>query len=360
MKTLHLHLLRQTLATLGLTVLVFTFVLLLGNILKDVLDLLATGRASLGTVFRSILLLIPFALAFALPIGMLTAALLVFGRFSADNELTAILAGGISLFRAVQPILLLAVVMSGVCAWFNTEVGPRCRVEFKTLQGEAIRERGREWLTGGRYLEFGTLTLYARTIEGDHLRDVLAYQVRDGERVLDVLAPTGELTFASNGLPATLTLRNMQGIMQLGGEWQSVYAASWPTNLSGFRLNDSSPIKLGNMTFGQLRRELATRRAEGGEVTPIIVQLHRQASFSLACIGFTLVGIPLGIRAHRRETNIGIALALVLMLAYYSFIALGLALQSRPHLHPQWILWMPNVLFQSVGAWLLWRANRGI
>jgi len=74
-RTLHLHLLRETLATLLVTVAVFTFVLLLGNILKDVLDLLASGRASLALVARSILLLIPFALAFALPIGMLTADL---------------------------------------------------------------------------------------------------------------------------------------------------------------------------------------------------------------------------------------------------------------------------------------------
>ena len=119
MRTLHRHLLGETLATLLVTVAVFTFVLLLGNILKDVLDLLASGRASLLLVGRSILLLIPFALAFALPIGMLTAALLVFGRLSADGEITALRAGGISLVSSVAPVVGLRILLSGLCLAFN-------------------------------------------------------------------------------------------------------------------------------------------------------------------------------------------------------------------------------------------------
>jgi lipopolysaccharide export system permease protein len=114
-----------------------------------------------------------------------------------------------------------------------------------------------------------------------------------------------------------------------------------------------------NLTASELRAvklQLAKERAD--ITTPIRVHIHRQVAFSFACFGFTLVGIPLGIRVHRRETNVGIAIALLLAGVYFSMVLLAQSLDTQPQYVPYLIVWMPNFIFQAVGAVLLWRANR--
>ena len=179
MRTLHLYLTRETLATLLMTVLVFTFVLLLGNLFKEIAALIASGQVAPGFLLKAIGLLIPYVLVFSLPIGMLTATLLVFGRFSADHELTAARAGGISLLSLSAPVLAIGVLMSALSGWMNLQVAPQCRVAYKTMLFEYGLENTAALLTEKGFTDFPDHRVYGGSISGTFSGwDVSVYAAR--------------------------------------------------------------------------------------------------------------------------------------------------------------------------------------
>lgn len=520
MRTLHRHLLQEMIASIGVAVMVCTGLLLLGNLLKEILALLMTGQATLWLVVRGIGLLIPFVLTFALPMGALTAALLVFGRLSADQELTAARANGISLMALALPVVLLSLGLCGLCGWINLELAPRCRVAYKDLFREIAREHARTLIPPGRFVtEYPGFVIYADRVQGDDLEDVLFFQIKDGMRVRDVRAPRARLAFVEERRELSLTFFNArilewvprrpapppaaiptpeaappteetalpsdgepapdpegsgdavepgspdasvvagaaasvaeeasmagvvaadegpgegpddvevgapgvvpvaEGVSAVAQTEGTVSAAAEPGGAPG-KASEAAPLtadtgavepavvagdavaaaepvvggaavpaeeggwwlsitsgdaqasvtlpaemvregmpQLKHMTWRQLwaeRRELQRLGLE--DLTPLEVQLHRQAAFSFATFGFVLIGIPLGVRAHRRETSVGVAVAIGLVLIYYAFLVVAQAFETQVEAAPWIIVWMPNALFQLAGGWLLWRVNRG-
>ncbi len=391
------------LATLLLTVAVFAFVVLLLNVLKDVLPLLLSGHVSLWLIGKAVVLLLPFACVYALPMGFITATLLVFGRFSADLELTAARAGGISLLALVSPVLLLSLLCCVFSAWFNLDLGPRSRVAFVDLRYELTGDIANAVIPEGQLIH--DIPGYAFSVEkndnGD-LQNVVIYRLQNETNVdATIMAEHARLTYESAKNQFIFNLTNVQMVA-----YENVNSVFSTPAYSCILTNDkasrhSAKPGLSDMTFIQLQQELlenerlnfstAGPRTNGPVKIPgmgqalatnatpaeakaffklaeknrlsqaeeIRVVMHQQVAFSFASFAFTLVGIPLGIRVHRRETNVGIFIALILVGIYYLFIMTAQSLAGHPELRPHLILWIPNFLFQIIGTVLLWRANRG-
>ncbi|MFO1488492.1 MAG: LptF/LptG family permease [Verrucomicrobiota bacterium] len=387
MKTLHGYLLRQILATLLMTAMIFTFVLLLVNGLRELLPLL--GQVSVWLVFKAFLLLIPFLWSFALPMGMLTATLMVFGRFSADQELTAARAGGVSLVSLVSPVLFLSLLLCGVSLLVNLEIAPRCKVAYNSLRDASKLDFvSNLQLPAGQYIKYiPNYIIWIGKNDKGSLEDVRILQYKNETNLeVSVRAPRGRFEVDRTNQVAVLKLYDTKTVLVESETTASGGEVNINFDLSQAGKGYKRRPSLTDMTFSQLREEIRqlesasnitfpTNKLTAAETQlrklqlqrqlkelgePARVQLHRQVAFSFACFGFTLLGIPLGIRVHRRETNIGIAMALGLVALYYALIIVGDALNTRPELAPHLLMWVPNFLFQSVGAVLLWRANRGV
>jgi lipopolysaccharide export system permease protein len=239
-------------------------------------------------------------------------------------------------------------------------------------------------LVEGRYItEFPGWTLYIGRRRGENeFADVLLTETRKEQLVRRIRARRASVAVDAATRQVVFRLFDAEVFTRAGGlapglpagegtpgppaaaelDWgMAIFDEAPPVrlDLSGSHPLEAKP-KYSEMNFTQLRAERRDLQLQGIDPTPVLVNLHRQVSFSFACFSFTLVGIPLGIRGHRRETSFGIAAALLLTAVYYSFIVLGQALETSSHLLPHLLVWVPNFLFQGIGAWLLCRANRGL
>ena len=325
---------------------------------------------------------------------MLTAALLVFGRFSAEQELTAARASGISLISLITPVLLLSVAVSGLCAWLNFDIAPACRMAYKELLYQAGVERPASLLQSGETTRFGDheilheIFVGKRHADGTNFDNIIVSQFdRNGQLEELIQGATGTIVPDLAHQQIILDLQDARSMRHHSDGWRPELdhgEATFTIKVQS-QAHKAVPLPISDMTFRQLLEErdkiergMADSPAAGKSreqlletqrklremtsdmTTPVLVYLHRMVAFSFACIGFTLVGIPLGIRGHRRETSVGVATALVLMLIYYSFIVLGQAWADHAERAPYLIVWLPDFIFQAVGAVLLWRANRGL
>jgi lipopolysaccharide export system permease protein len=266
-------------------------------------------------------------------------------------------------------------------ALVNLEIAPRCRVAYRGLIDSLRIGFLNAQIPEGRVVkDFPGYIFYVGKDRKGDLTDVIVYLA---DKDTTVHAPRGRLDVDLTNQVINLRLYDSKSLTE--GRAGNVGDTLLQIPLTPLGKSNSRP-KITDMTFLQLLDELRdldrrmdiaeplkalsaeqlrARKAEWQRqrkdlTSPVRVQIHQQVAFSFACFGFTLVGIPLGIRVHRRETNVGIALALMLVAIYYGFIVVGKALDTRPEFAPHLIVWLPNFVFQAVGAVLLWRANRGV
>jgi lipopolysaccharide export system permease protein len=160
-----------------------------------------TTRQTVITLFLSIgvftfVLLLPTVLSFSLPMAMLTTALLVFGRMSADNPVTAGRASGAGLGRVAAPVILLSALMGAICHYMNTTLAPECRFKFRTL-----------------FLEMGTTQPMA-LIEADaYIRDFPGYVIYVGRKKENIIEDVTLYALDTNGNVIS-SLRAQKGLVK--------------------------------------------------------------------------------------------------------------------------------------------------
>ena len=89
-----------------------------------------------------------------------------------------------------------------------------------------------------------------------------------------------------------------------------------------------------------------------------LTEINKRAAYAFASIAFALLGIPLGIRAHRSEKTIGFLICLALIALHYSLIILVETFKENYSLYPYLCIWFPDILFVIAGLFFMWRNHK--
>ena len=379
MKILDRYVLRQVLGTSIFGVAILSVVLVLGQVFKSLLELLINHNAPLDLILSFIAYIVPFSLTFTIPWGFLTAILLVFGKMSAENELIALRSSGVSVPRICATVFLLAAVFAGICLWINVEVAPRAQVKMKDALSNIATNNPLAMFGSDKVInEFPGRKIYIEHNDGPELRNIVVYEKDDESFPVNII-------FARRGVLKT-DPEHSQLLLNLFNAQYETRNKEDPSNLMKISLGNTAeettiPIPLqelydkakkkkglSTMTVSELQDRLKTNHAKSAskedkkraasELSAAKTEVSKRFSFSLASFAFALIGVPLAITAHRKETTAGFLISLVVAFVYFIFILVADAVKENPKAHPELLIWLPNVLFIGLGLWLFYKLSR--
>lgn len=392
---------RQIVTATLIAVAVLSIVMVLGNVLKRLLNLPSEVLRDMpgAMLARFIGYAMAASLPFTVPWALLTAVLLVFGRLSADNELLAMRMAGRSFLRLCAPVFALALALSGLCFWINLHLAPLAQTEIVRLPTLVAAANPKALLAEDQIIDqIDDFILYIGSKKGDdRLEDFQMLRLNDDKEPAGYMMAR-RVRLDEDAAGGGLELKLEDGIYIARDEEKEGDKESGPDNV--FRIRP--PIPFGefsqSMTFRRLQDKLervkprmmgtgalqerleavetlartsppeeagadAKKKKDGPkpevEASALRTEINRRFSFSLACLVFAVVGVPLGVTAQRRETSIGFALSFLIGISYVSLLMLGDSiLKDEAKYYPWLIVWLPNVLFLGLGAWLFRRLQR--
>jgi len=359
-RTLLRYLLIEESVPFFVSLLALTLVLFLGKTIRytKLLFITGSGLADFGKLF---LYLLPYLLAFTIPMATLIAILLAFARLAHDNELTAMKAAGISFYQTIPPVALLAGLACLVTLALSNFVLPHANSSFKRTVLDMARSRGQLTLKERIFNDqFTGLVLYINSIspDGKRLHQVFISDSRSPETKSSIIAEEGFVLHSPQGNQMILRLLRGQ-IFRVAAEMHSLQTIRFQTydfsfDLDSFSLGGKEFRKQErHLGFNELRQKLAATKVSSKEYYKLSYEWHRRLSLPFACLVLGFLAAPLSVQSGSGSRLSGVVIGLLLFLFYYLFVSAAKALGKEGVYPPAIGLWLPNLLFGAL-AIVLW------
>jgi LPS export ABC transporter permease LptG/LPS export ABC transporter permease LptF len=332
--------------------LVFTLFELLTDILRNQISPLTVGEYLLNVT--------PYFLYTTTPLSMLLAVLVTFGLLQRSNEITAIKATGISLYRLIVPVLIGSTLVAGVLFLSDQLYLPYTNKRQDALRNQIKGKPAQTYLRPDR-----------KWIFGQH-SDIYYYQFFDPDR--DVFGGVSVFQFDPHTFQIThrITADRAHWSTPMG-RW--VYEQGWERSLSGsaiesYRKFDAATYpqlaeapayfkkeikQSSEMSYEELRRYIHDLEQSGFDVVRLRVQLQKKIAYPLITLVMAVLAIPFALSAGKRSAVAGVATAIGIGVVYWTVSGLFEAMGNLSQLPPAVAAWSPDLVFGFIGGYLILR-----
>jgi LPS export ABC transporter permease LptG/LPS export ABC transporter permease LptF len=350
------------LASLVILFIIFTFFELIGDIIRY--------RTPLVTVGEYLLNLIPFILSNIVPLCSLVAVLITFGALNRSSELTAMKATGISLYRIVAPMLVVATILSALLFAFDETYLPaanrRQEALLSVIKGKPAQtflRPDRKWMSGQTTGPDGSQTEPTR---------IFYYQFFDPDR--DVFANLTVFEFQPGSF--NLTRR----IFAQSAHWDAtvdrwVFENGWQRSFSGESVTNYQPFTLSTfpeiheqpsyfkkedrqsqeMSYTELSSYIQDLKQSGFDTMRLRVQLDHKIAYPLMTLVLAILAIPFSLFSGKRGSIAGMGTAIGVAISYWVIASVFENLGNVNSLPAVLAAWSPDLLFAIAGSYLLLR-----
>ena len=359
MKILHKQIFFELVKLFGLTISCLLGLILVGRMLQ-MRSLFLSQDIGIFNILQLFFFLMPFFLLLVTPISTMLSVFLTFLRMSTDNELTALKANGVSLYRML-PAPVLFCLLSSAFTFFISFWGLAWGMDmFKTKIYDFARSQSKFALQAGVFnKEFPGVTFYAHQVDNKTGELKFAFvqdQSIDGSSVV-VVAPEARIESNPETAEVKVVFDRGKIFRQSGDELNVLKFGSYSVKLDlGELLGDFdfSEVKAKDMTFARLS-ELRNNPSLADNQSPrfhrkVDTEYFKRLTLPLGCIILGMFAIPIAYVFRGLKQQYGLLLSMGLFLVYYSMFSVGVSLGEGGTISPIYGLWAPNLVYIVIAA----------
>lgn len=414
MKILERYILRENLKPFLVSLFVLTFVFLLDKLI-DLLNLIIDKRLDIPAIISVFSLSLPFMLALSVPMAVLVAAIMSFGRLSVDNELVAFKSCGINIYTLMRSTVIAAFFLSLFMVYFNNHILPETNHQLKNLLIRLHYRRPVTNIMPGVFTSVKNYTIYASDIKDDELMGIIIYNKEGTNFPQTITAERGliELTDGGNNFKATLyngqvherdqrdparyTMQIFSSLVihlpDLGyqiniedsdhrSDREMKTSQMLAINRDRYKEIEQTREQIVNLEnrnaalavdshIQQVARDIernknliAMLRNKISDLETRIreyqVEIHKKYAIAFACLIFVFLGVPIGMMIRSSGVGIAFSASAVIFIIYYICLVSGEQLGDKGHVAPWLAMWAPNILFGSIGIYLVISSTRSM